>query len=154
MPGPAPKPSQLKVIEGTFRADRGPARAVMPRVEIPSPPKRLRGEALKEWKRITSELVKYGLVAEMDRASLCIYCDAWADYQEAREEIAKDGYLQTTPTGYKALSGSAVKMRQAASLIEKFGALFGMTPSARTRVSAAPQLPLFGDESDPAAKYF
>jgi len=156
MPGPAPKPVPLKLVDGTFRADRAPGRLVQPRVEIPAPPERLRAVALAEWDRITVELAKLGLIALIDRAQLVIYCDAVADYEEAREEIDRTGYLQTTPTGYQALSGAAVKARQAAAIIEKFGALFGMTPAARARVAASPQMVLFGDEAgiDPAARYF
>lgn len=156
MPGPAPKPLPLKLVDGTYRADRAPGRMVHPRVEIPDPPKRLRAVALKEWKRITPQLQQLGLIALIDRQQLVIYCDAVADYEEARAEIDATGYLQSTPTGYQALSGAAVKARQAASIIEKFGALFGMTPAARARVVASSQLNLFGDEagSDPAARYF
>jgi P27 family predicted phage terminase small subunit len=125
-------------------------------IEIPRPPKRLRDKALKEWRRITVELSKYGLIAEMDRQALVIYCDAVQDYEEAREAMAEeDGRgLQTTPTGYEALSGNAVKARQAAATIEKFGALFGMTPAARSRVTASPQMSLFDDARDPTARYF
>ena len=45
-----------------------------PVTAIPVMPKHLKGEAKKEWLRITVELAKYGLISEVDRDALAMIC--------------------------------------------------------------------------------
>jgi P27 family predicted phage terminase small subunit len=51
---------------------------VRPETELPSLPKHLLPEAKKEWKRISTELMKYGLISQLDRAALALYVQEWA----------------------------------------------------------------------------
>ncbi len=60
-----------------------------PDIEIPDSPAWLWAEAKKEWKRITPELEKYGLVSQIDRAALVLYCQAWAEYVWAKNMLSR-----------------------------------------------------------------
>ena len=75
-----------------------------------------------------------------DRATLAAYCSAWADVVQSENEIAKlgtSGLVALTPTGYEEV-GSWVTVREKAyARMAKFAAEFGMSPSARTRVTAS-----------------
>ena len=62
---------------------------LQPLVEVPNCPAHLLPEARKEWKRITPELERYGLVSKLDRASLALYCQAWARWVWAERQLQR-----------------------------------------------------------------
>jgi hypothetical protein len=65
--------------------------AISPDVEIPTCPRHLGAEARKEWKRISVELEKLGLIAQIDRAALSMYCTAWGRHVDAENKIRERG---------------------------------------------------------------
>lgn len=133
--GPAPKPSALKLIQGTYRKDRAAHNEPTPDVSIPTCPSFLKPAAKREWRRITKELEALGLISQIDRAVLAVYCQAYATWQEMEKIIERDGAVQSTSTGYLA-QHPAVSMRdKAIEQMMKAAAQFGFTPSSRTRVS-------------------
>jgi P27 family predicted phage terminase small subunit len=137
-----------------------------PEVETPDCPKHLWPAARKEWKRISIELETYGLISRLDRAALALYCQAWARWVWAEEMLSRkmkaaaeqeakaiaegkewtggDGFMIPTVNGNFAYSPYWVAARQAGDQVDKFLASFGMSPSARSRVSVSDnrQLPL------------
>jgi len=138
MAGRKPIPTNLKILRGN------PGRRPLPKNEpeisagIPDPPKHLGGKAKKEWKRITPELARAGLLTKIDGTALAAYCDCFAQWAEASAKIKKQGMtIETEKNGpvispYLKISNAAVdRMRQ--FLVE-----FGMTPSSRSKVKAAP----------------
>lgn len=150
MRGRKPLPKNVHILQGNasklprheLRPENGPP------VEIPSPPAHLVGEALAEWARITEELAALGLVAAVDRAGLTLYCEAWATFVRAGEEIARlDGDLVVThPNGFKGPSPWLAIRDKAAEQCRRMLAEFGMSPSSRTRVRATgQQMDLFED---------
>lgn len=78
--GPQPLPGKVHQLRGNpSKKPLGELLGdVQPDVEIPGCPRHLLPEARKEWKRITPELEKLGLIAKIDRAALALYCQAWA----------------------------------------------------------------------------
>lgn len=152
-PGPIPKPAVLKLIQGN--PGRRPVNLdeFRPAVSIPKAPKHVREDkdAFLEWKRITAELAKYGLVSEVDRAALTFYCVSWARHCEAERMIAKaaaagggSGLFVKTPNGFPVQSPWVAVSNKAMEICRVFLAEFGMTPAARTRVTpseAQPFLP-------------
>ena len=139
---------------------------VRPKVEIPVMPPHLAEEAKREWRRITRHLEVLGLISQIDRAALAAYCTAWGDYvwAELRIEalnsaqtvgertIAADatgerGRIWDTPSGYKQISVPMQIRNRALEMMGKFLAEFGMSPAARSRVTASdPQTSLPGFE--------
>lgn len=73
--GPKPLPANVHQLRGN--ASKKPIGAILdefrPEVEIPDFPSWIWPEAKKEWKRVSYELERYGLVSKLDRAALVLY---------------------------------------------------------------------------------
>ena len=143
---------------------------LQPEVEIPGCPKHLLPEARKEWRRITPELERYGLVSKLDRSALSLYCQAWARWVWAEEQLARsmaiaeqqraeaaargeewkggDGMTVPTPTGHMSYSPHWVIANKAAQQVREFLAAFGLSPETRGKVSTSSlrQCELFDDD--------
>lgn len=132
---------------------------VHPEVEIPKCPPHLQAEARKEWKRISVELEKLGLVSRLDRAALAAYCTAWAeavhcekkiDAMNAADPNGEAGLVSYTPSGYVQMSVWVQIRNRAYDRMMKFAAEFGMSPSARSRVTPSDNAQLGLPGMDPA----
>lgn len=160
-PGPKPLPANVHVLRGN--ASKKPLGAILdefrPEVEIPDFPSWIWPEAKKEWKRIATELERYGLVSKLDRAALVLYCQAWAkmvwaeraltramkqaeDEREAAEREGRpytggDGLMVKTANGNFTYSHHWVVGKHAASEVKRYLDLFGLSPSARSRVTVS-----------------
>lgn len=155
MSGPAPKPTHLKVIQGNpgkrpFNLDE-----FRPDTAIPVAPRHLKGEALKEWKRITVELAKYGMISEVDRDALAMICTLWGRHVTAEnliermakkelQELKKNGKPATlatgglfvkTPNGFPVQSPWVSVSNKAMEMYRMFLSEFGLSPAQRTRVT-------------------
>lgn len=153
--GPAPKPSHLKLVEGTYRKGRAPKNEPKPKVEIPSCPSWLHREAKREWRRIVKELEVLGLISQIDRAPLAAYCEAYAEWWEADRTIKDEGryvtFITKTGSEYTQPHPAVAIKNNAIDRLRRFALQFGMTPAARARVEAVQR-----DDSpvDPAEKFF
>lgn len=135
-------------------------------VEIPDCPTHLCPSAKKEWKRISVELERLGLIAKIDRAALGVYCQAYARWETAEKKMRKlgdDALIYKMPSGYEQTSAWLQISNRSVEIMHKFLAEFGMTPSARSRVSVTVQQDLFNEPSStttqpnppkPADKFF
>lgn len=131
-------------------------------VEIPNMPSHLDTEARKEWKRISVELEKLGLVSLIDRAALAVYCVAysrWAKAEKKLKSLDEAGLVEITPNDYKQIGVWLQISNRAVEQMHKFLAEFGMTPSARSRVNVSPQGDLFGgsgngEQQSSAGRFF
>lgn len=172
--GPKPLPANVHRLHGN--PSRLPASRlvdeVQPEVEIPGCPRHLLPEARKEWRRLTPELQKLGLIAKIDRAALSLYCQAWARLVWAEEQMARamrlaeekraeaeargevyeggDGMTVPTPNGHVTYSPHWVIANKAAQQVDQFLRSFGMSPSSRGRVTASSrQAELFPTDEQP-----
>lgn len=140
-----------------------------PEVEIPGAPSWIWPEAKKEWKRISGELEKYGLISKLDRAALVLYCQAWAKMvwaeqrlthamkiadekraaveAEGKEWVGGDGIMVPTVNGNLVYSHHWVVGRHAAAEVKRCLDLFGLSPAARSKVTTSDnrQGSLFGE---------
>lgn len=138
--GPKPLPANVHLLRGNpSKLTSGQLRdGVCPDVEIPSAPRHLKGEALKEWKRVSVELEKLGLISKIDRAALAMYCAAWGRHVNAENkilELGADGLVDVTPNGFQVQSAWLNISNKAMEQCSKFMAEFGMSPSSRSRVT-------------------
>lgn len=173
--GPKPLPANVLALRGgsAYLQKRESEGAIKPEIEIPGCPKHLLPEARKEWKRIGHELQLLGLVSRIDRTALALYAQEYAwlvwhemalqrDVRLAAEKYAAwladpenegkaytggDGFMLPTPNGNWTYNPHWVARNKHALLVERFLTNFGMSPSARGRVTASDlQLKLpFGD---------
>jgi len=155
--GPLPKPAQLHLLHGN--PSKKPMAALLdekvrPKVEIPAPPAHLIPEARAEWDRITVHLEQLGLISQIDRAALAAYCQSWGRWVMVEKRIAGEnhvdkkhlaGLVGDTPSGYKQISVLLQISNRCVEQMEKFLSHFGMSPAARSRVTASdPQMALPG----------
>lgn len=138
--GPKPLPANVHLLRGnpSKKTASQLQDGVCPVVEIPDAPKHLKGESLKEWKRITVELEKLWLISQIDRAALAMYCTAWgrhADAENKLRELGADGLVSETPNGFQVQSAWLNISNKAMEQCLKYLSEFGMSPSARSRVT-------------------
>ena len=147
--GPKPLPANVHLLRGNpSKKSAAQLRdAISPDVEIPACPRHLGAEARKEWKRISVELEKLGLIAQIDRAALSMYCTAWARHVDAENkirEMGEQGMVDQTPNGFYVQSAWLNISNKAMEQCLKYLAEFGMSPAARSRVTpGAIQIDLF-----------
>lgn len=155
--GRKPKPTKLKVIQGN--AGKRPPNEDEPEPDLsfPTCPPHLSDEAKIEWGRICEELYKLGLLTEIDRAALAAYCQAYGRWVHAEQQVAKSGPIIKTPVkeiekrkrngdvviersgGYPIKNPFLSVADKALEQMKAFLVEFGMTPSSRSRVKAAPR---------------
>lgn len=122
----APKPSALKLLNGSAAHHperRNPAEPTPAVGAVPPPWLPAEGPARDTWDRLAPVLTSTRVLTVADADALGLVCMAAAEYLAALAE--SDGWRH---------ADSAWK-RYAAAL-----GWFGMTPSARTRVAAVPEL--------------
>ena len=156
--GPQPLPSNVHHLRGN--PSKKSAADLLddfnPEVEIPSAPRWIWPAAKKEWRRIGTELLRYGLISKLDRSALVLYCQAWARLEwaetmlsramataeekraeaEARGEEWKggDGIWVPTATGAMQYSHHWVVQRRSAQEVHWYLQSFGLSPASRSRV--------------------
>lgn len=173
--GPKPLPDNVHALRGN--PSKKPLAALkngtrVP-VEVPKPPREIKGPAKKIWERTSERLVKLGVISEVDESALVRYCHAYAGYLWVISEIEKvnkegaaagrphKGMITKTPSGYEQQSVLFQIRSKYHDELKSLEAVFGMTPSARSSVDVNPQGDLFGkddgesgEEETGAAKYF
>ena len=142
MPGPPPKPTPLKLLDGNPGRRPIPVDDFRPATKVPECPPHLNDEARKEWYRITGELLRYGMISEVDRGAMSIICTLWARHVEAEimiERAAKaangTGLFVKAPSGYPVQSPWVAVSNRAIELYRSYLAEFGLSPAARCRVT-------------------
>ena len=133
--GRPPKPTALKRLAGNPGKRKLGEGEPTPPAKKPPCPKHLQGEARKEWNRMSKQLFALGLLTQVDRAALAAYCQAWAHWVEANEQVEKLGMIVTTDNGYPQLSPYWTIAQQAAKMMKSYLTEFGMTPGSRSRLN-------------------
>lgn len=139
MPGPAPKPTSLKLLAGN--PGKRPLNAAEPKPDpaIPDCPDHLTPEARAEWDRIVPELEALGLLTRIDRAALAAYCTAYGRWVEAERMVKEHGLTVETPNGYPVKSPWLSTADKALDQLRKFIQEFGLSPASRSKVAATPK---------------
>lgn len=140
-----PKPTALRVLEGN------PGKRAINRNEpkptgTPTCPKHLDKAARVEWKRISVDLSRLGLLTSVDRAALAAYCAAWSRWITAEENVQKFGAVIKSPkSGYPVQNPYVGIANTSLQLMHRFATEFGLTPSSRVRLSVDAAPPSSGD---------
>lgn len=110
---------------------------------LPRCPKHLTKVAAKEWRRLAKPLYKMGVLSVTDRAALAAYCQAWARWVEAEENLQKGPALIKSPSGHVQQSPWMSIANKQLELMGRYMSELGLSPSARARL----QVPGQGPES-------
>jgi len=148
MPGPAPKPTRLRLLQGNPSKRPLNKREPRPADRAPTRPGWLLPEAKREWSRMVPALLRLGLLSEVDRAALASYCQWWARWVQAEKILTEQGLTFETPNGYVQQRPEVAISHKAAGMVKAYLQKFGLSPSDRSRLSVdKPQ------EADPFAEF-
>lgn len=163
MRGRKPQPTHLKLVNGNPGRRPVTPDGFRPKAEIPDCPEHLTGEARKEWNRVTELLHEHGMIAQVDRGALAMLCTVWSRYVAAEEMIEKArqaapasmGLFVKSPNDFPIQSPWLAVSNRAMEQYRAMCDLFGLTPSARSRIEpATSQLDLPGMEKAGPDRFF
>ena len=137
MPGPARKPTALRIVHGT-RDKRKNTREPKPG-GVAQMPDWLDPLASDEWDRLAPDLVRIGLLTKADEVEFAIYCQAYAEIVEAEAALLAGGKTQTTKDGFERKSPWLSVRDEAWKRLHQAAQQFGLTPSARTKIEIPTQ---------------
>ena len=103
---------------------------------LPRCPPHLSEVARKEWRRLATPLFEAGVLTLADRAAFAAYCQAWARWVEAEEQLARTPRLLKSPSGYVQQSPWLSVSNRQLEIMGRYMAELGLTPAARARVGA------------------
>lgn len=133
--GPKTKPRNLKVIEGTFRHDRDNPDQPLPAIAAPAVPRYLVGLERGTFRRTARLLAGMRVISEADVDALAVYAVTFARWRRLVSELRKEDDIISTPTGQKRINPKLQAIDKCVDQCHKLLAEFGLTPSARTRVT-------------------
>jgi P27 family predicted phage terminase small subunit len=136
--GAPPTPTAINKIRG-FPGKRKPgADEPMPTIGAPAMPDYLDEVAVQEWNRLMPELLKMRVVTEADAIPLGNLCQAYSILIDAQRQLQKTGILYKTKSGYIQQSPLLGIIHAQTTIVNGLAREFGLTPSSRTRIKAAP----------------
>lgn len=133
------KSAELKIVSGTYRADRSAPKTTSARLErVPPAPKHLSDEAKRQWKRLAPAAKGNGAMTASDLVAFELLARTIATAIEAEALIAKEGATIEGGGGglkaHPAVGMMATARAQATALL----AQFGLTPRGRAAIAPAP----------------
>jgi P27 family predicted phage terminase small subunit len=139
MAGRPRKPVEIKKLQGTYQKCRELDAPMIVELSdgVPEPPEGFSHESIKIWDTVCRELKRNGLLASCDLELLQGYCELLTHYQEATAKLKKEGAVILGRHGDKMINPWFQVQSQALKQATQLGQLFGITPSARSRISAA-----------------
>jgi len=148
--GPRPEPTALRIVKGNPGKRPLPKHEPRPAVRLPPAPSWLTTEAKAEWKRTGEKLLRVGVMTETDTTALLVYCETWARWKDAQDQLFKFGpIVKQGKNGYLAQSPYLQIANKAMEQMLKLLVEFGMTPSSRSRVSSVKP----AESEDPVEKW-
>lgn len=142
-PGPAPKPLQLRMIEGTDRKGRQ-GRSPIDLSTVPDPPKdvpepthELSSEVRRHWDKLCRDLEAMDMLTSADAAAMTAYCEAVELHSRASRTVGKSPLLVQNSHGNLVVNRTITVQQEAARTLLRFAQEFGLTPAARTQVEVA-----------------
>lgn len=145
MPRPK-KPEALKNLEGD-RSKEGEVSTPKPKQGAPTPPHWLKAESLAEWGRIVPELEAIGLLSVVDRSALTAYVTSWATFAECAQDIEARGVMVPGRDGDLVKNPSVAMQRDALQQIKVWVTEFGLTPSARAKMTLPSEMGGKGEDA-------
>jgi P27 family predicted phage terminase small subunit len=150
MPGPPPKPTNLILLGGN--AGKRKVNRQEPQFGgKPTCPSWLTENAKLEWRRVVKELEALNMLRSVDAAALAAYCQAFARWRSAEEQIDAEGQTVREPVTNKAgeIVGYKTKRHPATTIakderaaMHRAASLFGFDPSSRTRIATGDSKPM------------
>lgn len=136
--GPPPTPTALKLLRGNPGGRPLPEAEPAYAVRLPVPPAELTAEAKRVWRREGRRLVGSRVMTSADAAAFAAFCSAYARWLELSAMLNRTGLvLKDERLGIR-MNPLVQGLRDAQADYLRAAVEFGLTPSSRTRVHAAP----------------
>lgn len=119
----------LKIVDKNFKPE--PCRLTEP---TPKMPAGLSPAAKAEWRRIARPLHQLGLLTELDRKTLAMYCETLARYERCQAVLLEQGDTLIQPNGVPKQRPEYYISKDCMKELRAFATLFGLSPSARLRM--------------------
>lgn len=136
--GRKPKPTAQKILEGNPGKRRLITDAPKParQIRADDPPEWLDETGRREWLRLASELEDSDLLSNWDFATFAAYCESVSRVSLAKGHLEKpEDHVYRAPNGYTQVSPWLGILERALRDMVKYGALLGLNPSERSRLS-------------------
>lgn len=132
--GPAPKPTNLRILEGGH-PERVNRNEPQPSKTIVEPTQELTEYAQDAWNRVAPDLIAKRVLTPWDAQAFTAYCVAAATFREASEHLKVYGLTARGAAGGEIKSPYWQIMRDSIDAMVKLGGRFGLTPSDRAQLS-------------------
>ena len=136
--GPLPKDNRLRLVDNDNKNRKTapkpkPAQPVKPKM-----PPGLDKRAQAEWRRVADRLYKAGLLTELDKLTLSIYCQIVSRYERYNEALELEGEYYEAASGQKKLHPLYQARENATKELRMLIKEFGLSPNARMRMELPP----------------
>ena len=139
MRGRKPKPTALKLLQGTARKHRMNAAEPKPRKAVVRCPAWLNAAEKRHWARLHKELVAMRVFTPADADSLADMAVLTERTIAAKKAIDTAGLVVKSPSGFPVQNPYIGVYNAAMKQLVDLRARFGLTPSDRTRIRAIPE---------------
>lgn len=130
--GPAPTPTNLRLLRGERRPSRVNLNEPRPRNLPMDRPGWLSALAAEEWDRIAPDLDAMGTTKAVDATALACYCEAVGRLRIATRIVGESGPLLMGDDGHVRKNPAVSQARDASYEVRMWAREFGLTPSARS----------------------
>lgn len=145
--GRKPIPTALHILRGNpSKKNLDGLNEPTSKVEVPRTPPLLSPIAKKHFPKIAKQLADAKIMTKLDTDALAMYCEAYAKWYAANEELKTCDWITLTDNGYPMQSPWLTVSNQAFNQMKAMLTEFGLTPSSRTRVQ---MIKSDGNEKDP-----
>lgn len=134
MRGRKPLPTSVKLLRGNPGKRALNHSEPQPRRSLPRAPRWLDNDAKMEWRRTSKLLHEMGVLTQIDRNALAVYCECYSTWKQAREQLANEGLTMTGAKGQPIKNPLLTIIEKAREQMKQYAAEFGMTPSSRSRL--------------------
>lgn len=134
MSGRNKKPTVLKLLQGTNRADRANPAEPMPHGDLVDPPAYFGKEEREVWDYAMKHAPR-GLLKMIDSSHMEVWVNALIAYRLAGTEVKKTGQTISAANGTTVINPTLSIQQRQAVLLMRSATDMGFTPSSRTRIS-------------------
>ena len=137
-PGPLPKDNRLRLVDNDNKNRRTPASPKPAQPVKPKMPPGMDKKAQAEWRRVADRLYRAGLLTELDKLTLSIYCQMVSRYERYNEALESEGEYYEAASGQKKLHPLYYARENATKELRMLIKEFGLSPNARMRMELPP----------------
>lgn len=137
--GKPPKPTETKRRAGNPGCRPLNDSEPEPILGAPPMPSHMEGVASETWDSVCEHLDQMGILAQSDVVILTLYCDTWALYLQAGQQVREEGINCISEKGGKYMNPSLSARSALAKQAATYAAELGLTISSRSRIHATPK---------------